>query len=100
MASCQPRPPSSQDLLQRRRDIRLRKRWGEDTILGGSALTFGTVIYHGDAPFEQFINPDLFADRDAGGVTRLNQDRNSNYQAFFAENIFRFGRFMLCRHFA
>ena len=28
-------------------DIRLRKRWGEDTILGGSALTFGTVIYHG-----------------------------------------------------
>jgi len=74
-------------------DIRLRKRWGEDTILGGSALTFGTVIYHGDAPFEQFINPDLFADRDAGGVTRLNQDRNSNYQAFFAENVFRFGRF-------
>ena len=58
-----------------------------------SALTFGTTIYHGSAPFEQFINPDLYADRDAGGTTRLNQDRTSNYQAFFAENLFRFGRF-------
>jgi Fe(3+) dicitrate transport protein len=74
-------------------DIRLRKRWGEDTFLKGSALTFGTTIYHGSAPFEQYINPDLYAGRDAGGTTRLNQDRTSNYQAFFAENLFRLGRF-------
>jgi Fe(3+) dicitrate transport protein len=71
----------------------MRKFWGEGTMLRGSALTFGTVIYHSDAPFQQYINSDLYADRDAGGLTRLDQSRNSNYQAFFAENIFRLGRF-------
>ncbi len=35
-------------------DIRLRKLWGDDTIFRGSALTFGTVVYHGDAPFQRY----------------------------------------------
>ncbi|MGH8094823.1 MAG: TonB-dependent receptor family protein [Chthoniobacterales bacterium] len=74
-------------------DIRMRKRWGDGTIFGGSALTFGGVAYHGDAPFQQFINPDLYADRNATGTTRLDEDRNSDYQALFAENIFRLGSF-------
>lgn len=69
-------------------DIRMRKRWGQ-----GNALTFGGMVYHGDAPFQQYINPDLFADRDDTGTTRLDQDRTSDYQAFFVENIFRFGPF-------
>ncbi len=33
---------------------RLRKLWGDDTIFRGSALTFGTVVYHGDAPFQRY----------------------------------------------
>lgn len=75
-------------------DLRLRKLWGDDTIFRGSALTFGGVIYHGEAPFMQFISPDLFADRNDTGIsTRLDQDRSTDYQAFFAENIFRLGPF-------
>ncbi|HEY2799791.1 MAG TPA: TonB-dependent receptor plug domain-containing protein [Chthoniobacterales bacterium] len=74
-------------------DLRVRKRYGEGTMLRGSALTFGGVVYHGEAPFQQFINPDIFADENDEGVTRLDQDRTTNYQAFFAENIFRFGPF-------
>ncbi|MGH7938204.1 MAG: TonB-dependent receptor family protein, partial [Chthoniobacterales bacterium] len=74
-------------------DVRVRKRYGEGTILRGSALTFGGVVYHGEAPFQQFINPNIYADENDEGVTRLDQDRSTNYQAFFAENIFRFGPF-------
>ena len=70
-------------------DIRFRKKWGE-----GNALTFGGVVYHGDSPFQQYISDDLFTDRDSTGIaTRLDQDRTSDYQAFFAENVFRFGQF-------
>ena len=74
-------------------DLRMRKLWGDDTLFRGSALTFGGVAYHGEAPFQQFINPDLFADRNDTGTTRLDQDRNTDYQAFFAENVFRLGAF-------
>ena len=75
-------------------DLRFRKFWGEGTALRGSALTFGGVVYHGEAPFMQFISPDLYADRnDEGTSTRLDQDRSTDYQAIFAENIFRFGPF-------
>lgn len=75
-------------------DLRLRKLWGDNTLFRGSALTFGGVVYHGEAPFMQFISPDLFADRNDTGVsTRLDQDRSTDYQAFFAENIFRLGPF-------
>ncbi len=70
-------------------DLRVRKRYGQ-----GNALTFGGVVYHAEAPFQQFINPDLYANRDdESGVTRLDEDRNSDYQAFFAENVFRIGAF-------
>lgn len=70
-------------------DIRLRKKWGQ-----GNALTFGGVVYHGDSPFQQYISNDLYADRDSTGfMTRLDQDRTSDYQAIFAENVFRFGQF-------
>ncbi len=70
-------------------DLRLRYRWGQ-----GSALTFGGLIYHGEAPFKQYINPDLYANRDdTSGTVRLDQDRYADYQAFFIENIFRFGAF-------
>ena len=70
-------------------DLRFRKKWGE-----GNALTFGGVVYHGDSPFQQFISDDLYADRNSTGfMTRLDQDRRSDYQAMFAENVFRFGQF-------
>ena len=35
-------------------DLRVRKNWGEDTIFRGSTLTFGGVVYHGDAPFTRY----------------------------------------------
>ena len=75
-------------------DLRMRKLWGDGTMFRGSALTFGGVVYHGEAPFQQYISPDLYADRNSTGTsTRLDQDRRSDYQALFAENIFRLGAF-------
>ncbi len=75
-------------------DLRVRKNWGDGTMLKGSTLTFGGVVYHGEAPFTQYINPDPGASRDAtDGFLRLDQDRSTDYQALFVENIFRFGKF-------
>jgi len=75
-------------------DIRFRKNWGDDTILKGSTLTFGGTVYHGDAPINRYSTFDLTADRfDESGTHTLDQSRNSDYQAFFVENIFRFGKF-------
>ena len=75
-------------------DVRLRDNWGEGTMLKGSTLTFGTTIYHGNAPLNRYNTFDLTADRfDTSGLHTLDQARNSNYQAFFIENIFRFGKF-------
>jgi Fe(3+) dicitrate transport protein len=66
-------------------DIRAVKRWGH-----GNALTFGGVVYHDNAPYRQFINTDLTVSRDVNaGTPRLDQKRNSYYQAVFAENVFR-----------
>lgn len=66
-------------------DLRAVKRWGH-----GNALTIGTIAYHDDAPFLQWTNPDLTAARDVNdGTPRLNQQRTSNYQAVFVENVFR-----------
>lgn len=75
-------------------DIRFRKNWGDETILKGSTLTFGGTVYHGDAPLNRYSTFDLTADRfDTSGTHTLDQSRNSDYQAFFIENIFRFGKF-------
>ncbi len=75
-------------------DIRFRWNYGEGTVLRGSTLTFGGTAYHGDAPFNRFSTFDLTADRfDTSGTHTLDQSRNSDYQAFFVENIFRFGKF-------
>ncbi|MBE7157133.1 MAG: TonB-dependent receptor [Rhodospirillales bacterium] len=66
-------------------DLRLRKNWGR-----GNAFTVGGVVYHDDAPFRQWTDTNLYADRnDHSGTPRLDQTRNSNYQAIFAENVFR-----------
>lgn len=35
-------------------DLRFRLKWGEGTMFRGSALTFGGVAYHGDAPFQRY----------------------------------------------
>ena len=66
-------------------DWRFRKRWGR-----GNALTFGTVLYHDDAPFQQFTSTDIMADRGShDGTPRLDQSRDSWYGALFAESVFR-----------
>jgi Fe(3+) dicitrate transport protein len=75
-------------------DVRLRKLWGDGTIFKGSALTLGGLVYHGDAPFTRFRDPNLYASRDStDGIQTLDQDRTSDYQAFFAEALFRLGKF-------
>lgn len=75
-------------------DVRWRKSWGDGTLFKGSALTFGGVVYHGEAPFTQFITDNPTAPRDdTSGILRLDQSRSSDYQAFFIENIFRLGKF-------
>lgn len=75
-------------------DLRLRKKWGEGTMFRGSALTFGGTVYHGDAPFDRYRDLNIYASRDdTSGTHTLDQSRNSDYQAFFVENIFRIGKF-------
>ncbi len=66
-------------------DWRFRKRWGR-----GNALTFGTVLYHDNAPFRQWTSTDITAPRGShDGTPRLDQARDSWYGAIFAESVFR-----------
>jgi Fe(3+) dicitrate transport protein len=75
-------------------DVRFRKDWGHDTMFKGSVLTFGGTIYHGDAPFNRYRSTNLYVDRDdTSGVPTLDQARNSDYQAFFVEDLVRIGKF-------
>lgn len=83
-------------------DIRVRKNWGDDTMFRGSTLTFGGTVFHGDAPFTRYrlttmaFGPGILFDapRDStSGTQTLDQDRTSDYQAFFIENLFRLGKF-------
>ena len=84
-------PPATttlQDALFRSEDadIRLSKRWGH-----GNALTFGVDAFHDDAPLRQWISQDLTAGQGDhnGAVPNLRQARTSDYEAVFAENVFR-----------
>jgi Fe(3+) dicitrate transport protein len=82
-------------------DIRLRKLWGDGTIFKGSAFTAGTVVYHGDAPFQRYTlneetsGPDfLNASRGTtSDIVPLDQSRTSNYQSIFFEDLIRIGKF-------
>jgi Fe(3+) dicitrate transport protein len=76
-------------------DSRIVDHWGH-----GNALTAGFVYYHSDAPFRQWNDADLYADRDdrfapvcaspsSTDCIKLNQDRSTDYGALFAENVFR-----------
>jgi Fe(3+) dicitrate transport protein len=84
-------------------DLRFRKKWGDDGMFRGSALTFGGVVYHGEAPFTRYLlnamdRPDfLFAPRGTTSAIpshfTLDQDRSADYQAIFIEDLIRIGRF-------
>jgi Fe(3+) dicitrate transport protein len=82
-------------------DVRARLRWGDGTILRGSSLTIGGMVYHGDAPFHRYTltaansGPGfLYASRDTtSSAVALDQSRTADYQAFFVENVFRLGKF-------
>ena len=66
-------------------DWRFRKRWGR-----GNALTFGTVLYHDDAPFRQWTSTEIMAPKGShNGTPRLDQERDAWYGAIFAESVFR-----------
>ncbi len=76
-------------------DSRVVDQWGS-----GNALTAGFVLYHSDAPFRQWTDSDLYADRSdqftpvcTSTVTvnclGLSQQRSTDYGALFAENVFR-----------
>ncbi len=68
-------------------DLRLRHDFGP-----GDTFTFGTVLYHSDAPLRGANYTDLLAPRDAiGGVPTLVQGRHSDYAAVFAGGLLRFG---------
>lgn len=82
-------------------DLRFRKKWGEDTMFRGSALTFGGVVYHGEAPFQRYTLNNantganfLYAPRGTTSIAvALDQDRSADYQAFFIEDLIRIGKF-------
>jgi Fe(3+) dicitrate transport protein len=86
-----PQPPPSSTTLQDEQfrtqglDARVRKSWGH-----GNAFTAGVVAFHGNDPFRQWTDTDLYADRyDRSGTPRLRQQRQSDYYSVFAENVFR-----------
>jgi Fe(3+) dicitrate transport protein len=67
-------------------DARAVHHWGR-----GNAFTIGTTLYHSDAPFRQFTMDTLTPGRhDRNGTPRLRQQRSTDYDALFAENVFRF----------
>ena len=82
-------------------DLRFRKKWGEGTMFKGSALTFGGVVYHGEAPFQRYTlnnantGPNfLYASRGTTSTAvALDQDRTADYQALFVEDLIRIGSF-------
>jgi Fe(3+) dicitrate transport protein len=87
-------------------DLRFRKKWGQGTMFRGSALTFGGVAYHGEAPFNRYTlnaradnyrGPGfLYAPRGATAndpFHPLDQERTADYQAFFVEDLIRIGSF-------
>jgi Fe(3+) dicitrate transport protein len=82
-------------------DIRFRKFWGDGTIFKGSALTFGGVVYHGDAPFQRYTLTDETSGPDfltaprgtTSDLVPLDQSRTSNYQSIFFEDLIRIGKF-------
>jgi Fe(3+) dicitrate transport protein len=82
-------------------DVRFRKLWGDASIFKGSALTFGGLVYHGDAPFTRYTltedtsGPDfLFAPRGTtSDIIPLDQARTADYQAVFIEDLIRLGKF-------
>ena len=82
-------------------DLRARLKWGEGTMFRGSVLTFGGVVYHGDAPFNRYTlnlansgSGFLYAPRGSTStIIPLSQDRTADYQAFFVESLFRMGQF-------
>ncbi|MEP6808891.1 MAG: TonB-dependent receptor plug domain-containing protein [Chthoniobacterales bacterium] len=87
-------------------DLRARKRWGDDGMFRGSALTFGGLVYHGDAPFQRYtlnnnlVSPGyygpgfLYAPRGTtSNLVNLDQSRTADYQSLFVEDLIRIGKF-------
>ena len=85
-------PVSNENFWNGGVDVRLRKDWGEGTMFKGSVLTFGGTVYHGEGPWHQYNSTDPDAGPNAGGTPTLDQDRSSDYQAFFVEDLFRLGK--------
>ncbi|MGH8232879.1 MAG: TonB-dependent receptor family protein [Rhodanobacteraceae bacterium] len=86
-----PQPPPATTTLQDEQyrtqgtDLRVRKKWGH-----GNAFTAGVVLFHGNDPWRQWTDTNLYVDRyDRSGVPRLYQKRESDYYSVFAENVFR-----------
>jgi Fe(3+) dicitrate transport protein len=72
-------------------DGRFLHRWGR-----GNALTIGYTAYTSRSPYNQYANPDPFADRDdESGKRTYGNERRTHYAALFAENVFRFQYFHL-----
>ncbi len=82
-----------QDFWNGGADFRLRKNWGEDTMFKGSTLTLGTTVYHGEGPIWQEATDNMNVGQNGHGEVFLHQDRSSDYQAFFGEDLIRLGQF-------
>lgn len=67
-------------------DARVVHHWGS-----GNAFTIGTTAYYSDAPFRQWTDNTFTPDQyDRDGIEKLRQQRSTEYNAIFAENVFRF----------
>ena len=59
----------------------------------GGAVTVGYTAYASTSPYHEFSSANPLADAyNPGGTQIYNDERKSRYEAVFAENVYRFGR--------
>ncbi|MCB5226139.1 TonB-dependent receptor [Alishewanella sp. 16-MA] len=67
-------------------DLRYSMAWGDNHI-----FTAGTSGYQGDSPRTRHVSDDIRSSAQNAADLRFEQDRKISYNAFFVENLFRFG---------
>ncbi|KKO50295.1 TonB-dependent receptor [Arsukibacterium sp. MJ3] len=71
-------------------DLRYSLIWGDNHI-----FTAGTTAYQGDSPRTRHVSNDIRSSEQLAEDLRFEQDRVMRYNAFFIENLFRFGQFSI-----
>ena len=71
-------------------DLRYTQGWGSTHV-----LTLGTLAYRTDSPRTRFVSPTIDSDTQRPDELVFDQNRDITYNAFFIENLFRFGNWSI-----